>query len=430
MTVATIRTKAEQALLRQFEEFAETSAGSLWATRRREAIGTIASVGLPSRRTEAWKYTDLRAHMAEAFAPLQPRSQVLDEVTVRSALGADLAAIEAVRIVINNGQFNGIFADALPHGVTVEALSSTMTEPSGEKLDDPAMALNMAFVTDGAVLRIAAGVKPPLPIHVIYLTDLAQPSAVTTRSLVTIEAGADVTLIESHVALGTAGRQTNHVTEIRVADAAKVRHLKLAGEGTQSTHLSTWLVDLGKNVDYFAFQLSLSPGLARNQAYVTYAGKETIATFNAAFLARGQEHVDTTLIIDHAVPHCTSRELVKGVLDGHARGVFQGKVIVRPDAQKSDGKQMAKSLMLSETAEFDSKPELEIYADDVVCGHGSTAAQIDDDHMFYLQARGIPAPQAKAMLVEAFVAEALDTIEHDGVRTAFQAMAARWLTAN
>jgi FeS assembly protein SufD len=429
MTIATIKTKAEQALLQQFEAFVATPTGSLWAADRRQAIGSFAALGLPSRRTEAWKYTDLRAHMTEAFPPAPATGAPPDRATVTAALGADMAAINCIQIVIHNGRFIGMAKAKLPAGVMVTGLAQSGTPVSDQRLDDAAVALNLAFATDGAVLTVAAGTKPDLAFHIVYLTDLAAPAAATTRSVITVEAGAEVTLIESHVGLGAAARQTNHVTELHVADTARVRHLKLTGEGPGSTHLSTWLIHIGTAADYFAFQLSLSPGLARNQAYVTYAGKGTTATFNAACLVRGKEHVDTTLIVDHAVPNCTSRELIKCVLDDHARGVFQGRVIVRPNAQKSDGKQMAKSLMLSETAEFDSKPELEIYADDVVCGHGSTAAQIDEEQMFYLQARGIPEREAKAMLVEAFIAEALDTIEHDGVRTAFHTLASRWLTA-
>ncbi len=162
----------------------------------------------------------------------------------------------------------------------------------------------------------------------------------------------------------------------------------------------------------------------RNTLLVTFKGEGAKLDISGCFLGRDTEHIDTTLVVDHAVPGCESRELFKGVLADKARGVFQGKVIVRPDAQKTDGKQMAQVLMLSEDAEFDSKPELEIYADDVVCGHGSTAAEIDADMLFYLRARGIPLEEARAMLIESFVGEALDKIEDEHLRAALSAM--RW----
>jgi Fe-S cluster assembly protein SufD len=168
-------------------------------------------------------------------------------------------------------------------------------------------------------------------------------------------------------------------------------------------------------------------GLVRNHLLATFKGEGAKLDISGCFLGRGADHIDTTLVVDHAVPGCESRELFKGVLADRARGVFQGKVIVRPGAQKSDGKQMAQALMLSEEAEFDSKPELEIYADDVVCGHGSTAAEIDEDLMFYLRSRGIPPAEARAMLIESFVREALEKIEDERLREALSAIAVRRL---
>jgi Fe-S cluster assembly protein SufD len=173
--------------------------------------------------------------------------------------------------------------------------------------------------------------------------------------------------------------------------------------------------------------MTLGAGLVRNDLALTFTGEGAELDFGGAFLAGRNGHSDTTLVIDHAVPRCKSRELMKGVLDGEARGVFQGKVIVRPGAQKTDGKQMAQALMLSPNAEFDSKPELEIFADDVVCGHGSTSAEIDEDLVFYCRSRGIPLDEAKALLVESFIGEAIDKIEHEALREAFMGLARRWL---
>jgi Fe-S cluster assembly protein SufD len=168
-------------------------------------------------------------------------------------------------------------------------------------------------------------------------------------------------------------------------------------------------------------------GLARNEINVVYAGEGGKLDLSGAYLARDGEHIDTTLVVDHAVPRCESRELFKGVLDGHARGVFQGKIIVRPDAQKTDGKQMSQALMLSEDAEFDSKPELEIFADDVVCGHGTTSAELDPDLLFYCRSRGIPENEARALMIESFIGEAIDKVEHAELRTALTAFAMGWL---
>jgi len=193
------------------------------------------------------------------------------------------------------------------------------------------------------------------------------------------------------------------------------------------THLANWLVDLGAHATYNGFQFTSGLKLVRNQIGVTFKGENAQFDLSGTFLARESQHIDTTLIVDHAVPRCTSRELFKGVLEDHGRGVFQGKVIVRPNAQKTDGKQMAQALMLSPDAEFDSKPELEIYADDVVCGHGSTSADLDEDLLFYCRSRGILEAQARALLIESFIGEAIEKVERDDVREALAELARQWL---
>jgi Fe-S cluster assembly protein SufD len=183
-------------------------------------------------------------------------------------------------------------------------------------------------------------------------------------------------------------------------------------------HLATWIVGLGRGASYRAFQLTAGTALARNTLLATFEGERAKLDISGCFLGRGSEHIDTTLVVDHAVPAGESRELIKGVLADRARSVFQGKVIVRPDAQKSDGKQMAQALMLSEHAEFDCKPELEIHADDVICGHGATSAEIDRDMLFYLQSRGISLPEARALLIESFVGEVFDKLASEPLRSA------------
>jgi Fe-S cluster assembly protein SufD len=194
-----------------------------------------------------------------------------------------------------------------------------------------------------------------------------------------------------------------------------------------ATHLGSWRVHLGQDAVYRGFHLTSDLALARNDASVTFTGPGAKLDFSGCFLGRGREHVDSTLVVDHAVPGCESRELFKGVLDDRARGIVQGKVIVRPHAQKTDGKQMAQALILSPDAEFDSKPELEIYADDVVCGHGSTAAELDEELLFYCRSRGIPLDDARALLIESFVGEAFDKIEDEAVRQALLGTALDWL---
>ena len=252
----------------------------------------------------------------------------------------------------------------------------------------------------------------------------AEGRLVTTRNVLKLAAGARATIIEAHVSLAGAGpAQANTLTEVTLADGAHLAHAKVTLAGEAASHLGTAMVTLGAEAIYWSFQLTAGTQLARNTTFVDFRGEDAKLDVSGLFLGRGSEHIDTTLVVDHAVPACESRELFKGVLADRARGVFQGKVIVRPGAQKSDGKQMAQALMLSPDAEFDSKPELEIYADDVVCGHGSTAAELDEDMMFYMRARGIPPEEARELLIEGFIGEALDKIEDEAVREAFAAIA-------
>jgi Fe-S cluster assembly protein SufD len=213
------------------------------------------------------------------------------------------------------------------------------------------------------------------------------------------------------------------LSDVRLGRGAHLDHVKLTLAGTSAAHLATWLLQLGEEARYHAFQLTAATGLARNTLLATFAGERAKFDFAGCFLGRGTEHIDTTLVVDHALPAGESRELVKGVLAERARSVFQGKVIVRADAQKSDGKQMAQALMLSEHAEFDCKPELEIHADDVACGHGATSAEIDREMLFYLRSRGIPVAEARALLVESFVGEVIDKLSSEPLRQAL------WRTA-
>jgi Fe-S cluster assembly protein SufD len=244
-----------------------------------------------------------------------------------------------------------------------------------------------------------------------------------------MEAGAKLTLLEAHIALPGASPHglANGLVDITVADGAALEHVACIMPGVGATHLSNVIARVGADASYRAFQLTCATGLARNGLHVTMDGTGSKLDISGAFLAKDREHIDTTLIVDHAKPGCESRELFKGVLDDRARGVFQGKIIVQPGADQTDGKQMAKALMLSEDAEFDSKPELEIFADDVACGHGATVAELDPALMFYCQSRGIEADVARALLIEAFIGEAIDKIADEPVRDALLAVSQVWL---
>jgi Fe-S cluster assembly protein SufD len=243
-----------------------------------------------------------------------------------------------------------------------------------------------------------------------------------------LEAGASLTLLESHEGATGAG-QANTVVEAVVGDGAVLRHVRLDRSGTEAFAFSTLAVRIGARGQLSTVNLVAGAALSRHQVYAVFDGENARATINGAALLGGRQHADTTLLIDHAAPGGESRELFKTVLDGDATGVFQGKIIVQPQAQKTDGRMMSRALLLGEGATMNNKPELEIFADDVQCGHGATCGALDDDLLFYLMARGLPKPEAESLMVQAFVGEAIEAVEHEGARAALLAVIEAQLAA-
>lgn len=438
--VAVMKTKAELALGEGYWEIADRLPGGASVRQVREdGLRRFEALGLPHRRIEEWKYTDLRNLLKEVLPVSVADDTPVTPEDVAKGLGP-LDAVEADRVVFVNGTFRPELSQL---GESKHVMGSPLGQAladhgDGEAADllrlegrdnDAMLALNTAYATDGAVLAVAKGTKLTRPVLLVFVRAGSAPRFTATRNIISVGDGAAVTLIEAHVALPGAAEQgqTSSVTELAVGAGASLAHVQCTTETGQAMQLTHWIVDVGAGADYRAFQLTSGAAVARNGLDVTFKGKDAKIDLSGAFLARGAQHIDTTLVVDHAVPACVSRELFKGVLEDTARGVFQGKVIVRPDAQKSDGKQMAQVLMLSPDAEFDSKPELEIYADDVVCGHGSTSADLDEELLFYCRSRGIPEAVARALLIESFIGEALAKIDADDVREALTVLAGKWL---
>jgi len=445
LPVQQFRTKGEQGYLDMFEAAADALPGareSFVSGLRRKAIEAYGRLGLPHRRIEAWKYTDLRSRLTDAYPLLSPTGVALGEAELSKAIGSDFAALPAYRLVVVEGDLRADLSDLSglkTAGIEVVSLAQALEKPPAwlkktlgqvnPREDDAVVALNTALMTGGVALRIAEGLTLDKPIHLIQLDGKGEYVSALTRNVVVAEPGSSVMLLESYGRLGMKGLQRNAVTEVVIKDKAAVNHVKLQLEAGDALHLTTWLVKIGADARYEAFQFSLGAALARNQIYAQFTGEGSQANISGAFLLRDRQHCDTTILVEHLVPHCGTRELLKAVLDEESRGVFQGKIVVARGAQKTDSKQMAQALLLSESAEFDSKPELEIFADDVVCGHGSTSGQIDEDLLFYLEARGIPEPEARALLIQAFVGEALERIEDERLREAFTNASVEWLGA-
>jgi Fe-S cluster assembly protein SufD len=436
--VKIIKTAAETALADAFDRArARLPGDGAVAARRQAAFDLFARQGLPHRRLEEWKYTDLRALMHEA-KPLASPPDAAAKARARSA-GSVVGDLEARRLVFVDGAFVPDLSDLrdLERGLAIGSLAGALAGGDAEvaarlgKLaaaDDVAVALNTAFMGDGAVIRIAAGATIERPLHLVFAA-AAKPAASFVRSLVTVAPGARVMLIESYEGPDGSDYQINSALELSVGDRAHVDHVKIIGEGAGALHVSTLAAAIGARSHLNAFTFTTGGAVVRNQLYLNFDGAEAVAGIRGTTMVRGRQHADTTVFANHIAPGCQSRELFKAVLDGEAHGVFQGRIVVRPGAQKTDAKMMTRALLLSQSAQATNKPELEIFADDVQCGHGATAGALDEDLKFYLMARGIPAAEAEALLIEAFLGEAVEGIEHAGLREALIERVAAWLRA-
>jgi Fe-S cluster assembly protein SufD len=436
--VTTIKTAAETALAHAFTAArARLPGGAAVAAQRNAAFDVFAREGLPHRRVEEWKYTDLRALMREA-KPLASPPDAAAKAAAKTA-GKLLGDVETRRLVFVDGAFVPELSDlgGLEEGLSVGSLAAALADGHAmlsEKLgklapsSDVAVALNTALMGDGAVIRIGAGSTIERPLHLCFVAS-QKPAATFVRSLVVAEQGARAMLIESHEGPPGSDYQVNAVLELFVGDAAHVDHVKVIGEGAQALHVSTLAVAIGAKARFNAFTFTVGGAVVRNQLFLKFDGEDTVAGIRGATMIKGRQHADTTLVANHVASGCQSREVFKTVLDDEAHGVFQGRIIVRPHAQKTDAKMMTQALLLSERAEADNKPELEIFADDVQCGHGATAGALDDELKFYLMARGIPASEAEALLIRAFLGEAIDGIEHAGLREALMDAVVAWLKA-
>ncbi len=435
-----IKTAAETTLAASFAAARERLPGDgAVADLREQAFDRFAAEGLPHRRVEEWKYTDLRALMRDA-RPLASLPDAAAKARARDA-GAMLGSIEARRIVFVDGVFVPDLSDlaALEPGLTIRSMAQALAanDPAIARhlgkvvpTDNIAVMLNTAFMQDGAIIEVAAGAALMRPIHLLFVNAGGQPASVFVRSLVVIGQGARAMLVESHEGCAAgADYQVNTALELVVGDEAHVDHIKVTGAGAGAMHISSLMAAIGAHARFNEFLFTTGGTVVRNQLFLRFDGEGTLAAVRGASLLKNRQHADVTIVADHVARGCTSREMFKTVLDGEARGVFQGKIIVRADAQKTDAKMATHALLLSDTSEADNKPELEIFADDVQCGHGATSGDLDEDLLFYLKARGIPAKEAESLLIQAFVGEAVEGIEHAGLRDALMDHVAEWLKA-
>ena len=397
--------------------------------RRAAALARFRERGLPTVRVEAWKYTNLN--------PLRqaPWQAPVEGTNIRAVRDTELTA--DVKIVLVNGRLRPELC-RLPKiaGLRVDSLADLLaSDPAAladlvaDNADLPMLDLNTAGMTDGYVIRIEDGAVIERLIEVVSLAEAdTAPLAYQPRHLIVAGRGSAATVVERHI--GAAHRYfVNGASQLMLRPGAILKHYRFLEEGAEAVHTHTALAHLAEDSSLESFNLVLGGRLTRTEVHVALEGRGAKVALNGAYGLTGREHCDNTTVVEHIAGETASRQVFKGVLDGKSRAVFQGRVSVKPGAQKIDGHQLSKTMLLSDEAEIDTKPELEILADDVKCSHGATVGEIDADALFYLRARGIPEADARRLLIHAFLSDVVEEVSDETVRAAMAARIEEWLAA-
>ncbi len=406
-----------------------------WLDGLRQGAHSALDRGLPGPKDEAWRYTSLRQLSKVPFIP----AAAADDVDV-AEVPRDVPRIEgAARVVLVNGVYRQDLSDSdFGAGVHVQdmyavfGMAESDIRPILGRLAAPKSlplaALNTAYMSGGAAIRVEKNVKAPKLIHIVSIGAAgAEPVAFHPRFAVIAEDGAVLTLVESHIGLPGQPYFSNPVAEITLGESADVRRYMSVAEDDGAFHLATTAINLSRASSYEAFHLGLGGRLVRQDISATFEGESAAVRINGAYALTSDAHHTFSTFMDHRVPSCTSNQVFKGVVDGTAHGVYQGKILVARDAQNTDARQLHKALFLSRGPQVDCKPELEIYADDVQCAHGAATGEIDPDQLFYLASRGIDPDTARGLLVEGFLADAVNQIQTDEIRDLYTADIAGWL---
>lgn len=417
-------------LVADFERFASNEAATAsdpaWLLQlRREAFARFREMGVPTPRNEDWKFTNVTP-LADRPIRLAREKQ---ECSARDIAPFEFAGNDWAELVFVNGLYRaGMSRTAgLPEGVRICSMQEAMRElpdlvqaSMGVESHDGSVAftaLNTSLFRDGAFLHVPANVQLSAPVHLLYLTG-SDGEHVSThpRNLLVIEEGGEAIVVESYAGLDDGEYFTNAVTEVRIGDNAFLGHCKIQRESERAWHVGTCEVHQGRDSRFRSFSFALGGNVSRTNIYSVMDGTGASCTMNGLYMTHGIQHMDHQTRIEHAAPGCASREIYKGVMDDSSHGVFNGKVYVRPEAQQTDGKQTNKNLLLSDNARVDTKPQLEIFADDVRCTHGATVGRLDDISMFYMQSRGIGEAMARTMLTFGFAADVLAEVQVPAIR--------------
>jgi len=421
--------------LERIEREAASPQRSWLAPLRRAALTCFEELGFPTIRDEEWRFTNIAPIASTPFAPARACKASFDGATL-ARLCAD--GLGYCSLVFVNGLFDAARSRTgdLPAGTVVCSLAEavgTKRELVREHLghyaaykEQALTALNTALWEDGAFIYVPRGTVVTMPIHLVFVsTGSEEPVMAHPRNLVLAGATAEVTVIERYVGLGRGTYWTNGVTELVAEDGANVDHYKVVEEADDGYHTATTQIWQGRSSQLRSHTITLDGALVRNDLNAVLGGEGADCILNGSYMVSGATHVDNHLRVEHAQAHCNSWEYFKGILDGAAKGVFTGRIIVRKGAQKTDAKQTNMSLLLSPTAQVESKPQLEIFADDVKCTHGATIGQVSDEALFYLRTRGMDEKAARGLLVYAFVAENIEKIRVPALRRQIEA----WMQA-
>jgi Fe-S cluster assembly protein SufD len=406
-----------------------------WVTDLRDQAATsFAEQGLPTRRVESWKYTDLRGlHRAE-FGPRTSTDVPASAIAAHRIEGAAIA-------VFIDGVFESALSDTdgLPAGLRFAALGEALKNgdqsAAGDlgntvDLNKPGFAaLNTALMQDGCLCRVSKGATIDKPLQLLFVSSEGSSGETHLRNLVVMEDNSAATIVQSYVSLGVSSGFCDAVTEVTLGQGANLRHVVQQNQSATAWHVGLITAKLGRDSSFDNFVLSTGAALARNEVQIALEGPGADCTLNGIAMVRGRQHCDNSTDIDHASSQCHSSQIYKHVLDDRARSVFQGRIYVAPDSQKTDAHQMNRNLLLSRNAQADSKPELIIHADDVKCSHGATVGDLDQDALFYLQSRGIDEVTARNLMVRGFAAEMIDDLPDDAIRAHLDTAIAGWLDA-
>jgi len=434
--------KATETHLKKFERLEIQAGQPAWVFPLRKAgMARFAERGFPTAKDEDWRFTNVAPIARLPFKPvLEPSTEVPSPEVVAKVTFGRLAAR---RLVFVNGHYAPELSTpgAADRGLIVLNLATALATHSklieqhltryGQADDSPFAALNTAFFQDGGFVCVPAGVTVEEPIHLLFISTVKESGATThPRNLVVAGEGSRATVLETYARTVDAPYFTNAVTELVLGDNANLEHCKFQDEGPSAFHLAAIHAHLGRSSKLISHSIALGAKLSRNNIRTKLAGEGVECILNGLYLTRAEQLADHHMVVDHAQPHCNSHEYYNGILDGRSKGVFHGRILVRQPAQKTDAKQTNKNLLLSEDATVDTKPQLEIYADDVKCTHGATIGQLNDEAIFYLRARGIGSDTARRMLIHAFAGEIIERIRHTPIREEIDQLVWERLEAN